>query len=177
MTYTDYYTCSQSCYNGDCDSSYNNFSNTYEYTCNEGNGNTAYALLLLIVPLVIIFIFTLICSCNKKNRETEQRKATPNRNVVVQPEVKAQNTKVNLNVTGIAPQGQLVTLPNGQVGVFIPLTQQQTNQVRQVQVQQLQQAPQFYLPQPIYQQQVYRVQEDQTVNNIAMQMPRMPNML
>ncbi|CAL6069273.1 Hypothetical_protein [Hexamita inflata] len=173
MTYTDYYTCSQNCYNGDCDSTYNNYSNSYEYTCNEGNGNTAYALLLLIVPLVIIFIFTLICSCNKKNREAEQRKA-PTRNVVVQPEVQAQKTKVNQNVTGIAP-GQLVTLPNGQVGVFIPLTQQQTNQVRQVQAQQLQ-APQFYLPQPIYQQQVYRVQEDQTVNNIAM-MPRMPNML
>ncbi|CAL6030396.1 Hypothetical_protein [Hexamita inflata] len=52
------------------------------------------------------------------------------------------------------------------------------NQVRQVQAQQLQQPPQLYLPQPIYQQQqIYRVQEDQTVNNIAMQMPMMPNML
>ncbi|CAL6030379.1 Hypothetical_protein [Hexamita inflata] len=81
----------------------------------------------------------------------------------------------------IAPQGQLITLPNGEVGLFIPLTQSQQRQVYIVQAQQApqfsqSQPPQYYQPiQQYFVQQVPIYQHSQVCQ--VLEMPQMPNMM
>ncbi|CAL6069255.1 Hypothetical_protein [Hexamita inflata] len=164
MTYFNYSECYYGCYNGYCNSTTAYDYNTYKwrdaYECVEYDTHNygSYALLLLLIPIAFIFILTLACCCHKKKQQQRMvlRQAQGQRAQVVPTQAQTPQTQVNQNVTGVAPQGQLVTLPNGQVGIFIPLTQPQQTQVRQVQAQQQQQDPQFYQPQPIYQQQIYQ---------------------
>ncbi|CAL6101473.1 Hypothetical_protein [Hexamita inflata] len=165
-TYFDYSECYYGCYNGWCNSTTAYDYNTYQwrnaYECISYDTHTFnFGWVLLFIPVAIILMLTLICCCGKKKQQQRlaaQRQAQGQRAQVVPTQAQTPQTQVNQNVTGVAPQGQLVTLPNGQVGIFIPLTQPQQTQVRQVQAQQQQQAPQFYQPQPIYQQQIYQPQ-------------------
>ncbi|CAL6030386.1 Hypothetical_protein [Hexamita inflata] len=191
--YNTYDSCNNNCYDGYCSSSYNSMHSRTEYECIEytHNNSGVFALLFLLIPVFFMAVFTIVFCCKKRRMANMQKKVAvvqkqqiaaqnavnqnQERAQIVQPQI--QPTQINQNVTGVAPQGQLVTLPNGQVGIFIPLTQPQQSQVRQAQVQQP--APQFYQPQPIYQQQIYQqqrmVQEaPQTVPYTMLQMPIMP---
>ncbi|CAL6030345.1 Hypothetical_protein [Hexamita inflata] len=164
MIYSDYYSCYRNCYKGICELTYNSIVNQNEYTC-KSTENTSFFWWFMIIPVVglLAFAFIFCCCSNKEDHDVEVRVETQPANVVHDLN---QKTKVNTNVTGIAPQGQQVTLPNGQVGIFIPQTLPQLIPANQIQ------APQFYLPQPIYQpQQFNRVNEVHTI-----EMPQMPDM-
>ncbi|CAL6030427.1 Hypothetical_protein [Hexamita inflata] len=164
--YSDYQTCYDNCYDGYCKTKDYNYGSENRYNCVTDDIYSTKQIGLIvflccIIPGIIIVMTTMLCCCCHKKlqqRLAAQRQAQGQRAQVVQPQAQTPQTQVNQNVTGVAPQGQLVTLPNGQVGIFIPLTQPQQTQVRQVQAQQQQQAPQFYQPQPIYQQQIYQPQ-------------------
>ncbi|CAL6030404.1 Hypothetical_protein [Hexamita inflata] len=157
MTYTDYNQCYKNCYNGICQFTYNSALNKNEYTCSSYQVDYSYLWYLMIIPAVLFVLLFLLCCCSKDKEEehvdqkAQSKKVVPAQTQQNQPAnvVQSQKTKVNQNVTGIAPEGQLITLPNGQVGIFIPVAQPQKTQVKPVQ-----QPPQFYLPQPIYQQQM-----------------------
>ncbi|CAL6030418.1 Hypothetical_protein [Hexamita inflata] len=184
--YSDYDSCDNNCYEGYCKYDLGT-SGYYGYQCTPYEIVSDIFVWLLLIPAVFVLVSIIACCCHKKKQQErlqmQRAMAEANKNKKVNP---TPQTQVNQNVTGVAPQGQLVTLPNGQVGIFIPLTQPQQTQVRQVQAQQQQQAPQFYQPQPIYQQQIYqqapqqifKVQEEQTISTLApaLQMPVMPNM-
>ncbi|CAL6115054.1 Hypothetical_protein [Hexamita inflata] len=176
--YSDYDSCDNNCYEGYCKYDLGT-SGYYGYQCIPYEIVSDIFVWLLLIPAVFVLISIIACCCHKKKQQQRMvlRHAQGQRAQVVQTQAQTPQTQVNQNVTGVAPQGQLVTLPNGQVGIFIPLTQPQQTQVRQVQAQQQQQAPQFYQPQPIYQQQIFKVQE-QTISTLApaLQMPVMPNM-
>ncbi|CAL6077251.1 Hypothetical_protein [Hexamita inflata] len=153
--YTDYSQCYDNCINGQCQFKYNDWLQDYTYYCDAAEEQNKHKVLLIIIAVlpVIIILLSLLLIFNNKKKQAQGQRAQ-----VVPTQAQTPQTQVNQNVTGVAPQGQLVTLPNGQVGIFIPLTQPQQTQVRQVQAQQQQQAPQFYQPQPIYQQQIYQPQ-------------------
>ncbi|CAL6055070.1 Hypothetical_protein [Hexamita inflata] len=107
---------------------------------------------------------------DEKNQKTVQKQ------VVTQ---NATNSKQSPQNKQEISQGQLITLPNGEVGVFIPLTQSQQHQVYKAQQQFSQsQQPQFYQPQPIHQN---FVQQDQIYQPLqvcqVLEMPQMPNMM
>ncbi|CAL6077291.1 Hypothetical_protein [Hexamita inflata] len=155
MTYTDYNSCLNNCNNGICEQAYNNLRNLDEYTCNQNSGNFSFLWYFMIVPGVLFLLLLLLCCCSKdieQEAPVETKKVSSQTKQNQPTNVQPQNTKVNKNVTGIAPEGQLITLPNGQVGIFIPVVQPKQTQIKQVQ-----QPPQFYLPQPIYQQQMNQV--------------------
>ncbi|CAL6030380.1 Hypothetical_protein [Hexamita inflata] len=212
MAYTDYNACKQYCNNGICELSYNSFMKYNEYTCNYYKDDTNYLWYFMIIPGVLVVLFVLQCCCCRDSEDEvdeqirrvqeapakkQNKSAVPAKTTVSQPKnVQTQKTQVNRNVTGIAPEGQLITLPNGQVGIFIPVAQPQKTQVKPVQ-----QPPQFYSPQPIYQeqmnqqqiyqqqfyqpqmqqqapmyqhQQMYKMQD--TRNEQTVEMPQMPQM-
>ncbi|CAL6077628.1 Hypothetical_protein [Hexamita inflata] len=178
MTYTDYNQCYKNCYNGICQLTYNHALNKNEYTCSSYQVDYSYLWYLMIIPAVLFVLLLLLCCCSKEEEHVDQKAQSKSKVVPAQTQqnqptnvVQSQNTKVNKNVTGIAPEGQLVTLPNGQVGIFIPVSQQ-----KKTQVQQVQQPPQFYLPQPIYQQQMNQVvQNPQYQQNV--QQPVYPHQM
>ncbi|CAL6030366.1 Hypothetical_protein [Hexamita inflata] len=189
--YNTYDSCNNNCYDGYCSSSYNSMHSRTEYECieNPESHSALYAILFLCIPVFVIIVVSIAFYCQKRKMANTHKKPAvvqkqqiaaqhavnqnQERTQIVQPQI--QPTQINQNVTGVAPQGQLVTLPNGQVGIFIPLTQPQQSQVRQAQ----QPAPQFYQPQPIYQQQIYQQQRmvqqaPQTVPYTMLQMPIIP---
>ncbi|CAL6030408.1 Hypothetical_protein [Hexamita inflata] len=161
MTYTDFNSCVRNCDNGICELAYNSLLYKSEYACKITAASYSLFWWFMIIPVITFVLFCLLCCCCK-DKDEHQTKPVQKTKKVIQPSNEMQKTKVNQNVTGIAPQGQLVTLQNGQVGIFIPLNQSQD------------QVP-FYLPiyqQPIYGQQIFKEQE--TVNNYeAMYMPVM----
>ncbi|CAL6069285.1 Hypothetical_protein [Hexamita inflata] len=164
MTYNDYWTCYDNCYDGYCETSdyYYGSQDRYDCVTDDIYSNEQIGLIIFlccIIPGIIIVMTTILCCCCHKKKQQERLQMQRAMALAEKDrKPKTPQTQVNQNVTGVAPQGQLVTLPNGQVGIFIPLTQPQQTQVRQVQAQQQQQAPQFYQPQPIYQQQIYQPQ-------------------
>ncbi|CAL6030407.1 Hypothetical_protein [Hexamita inflata] len=173
MTYSDYNSCERNCENGICELSYNSFLKINEYVCKVTSYDLNSFWWFMIIPgMALLLLIILCCCCNDAEDETSKVKHVDTEAVLVPTQQKnpaTQKTKVNQNVTGIATQGQQVTLPNGQVGIFIALTQPQQDQVRQVQA--IQQAPQFYQPQPIYQ------NKGQQVYGQTIEMPQMPNMM
>ncbi|CAL6030375.1 Hypothetical_protein [Hexamita inflata] len=184
MIYIDYDTCLKYCNDGTCELSFNSVLNQNEYTC-KSEGISLWWWLMLI-PIVVPIIFAIVLCCSYRKEEKEYQKSLEAKKVESKNRSASlkQTTQVNKNVTGVAPQGQLVTLPNGQIGVFIPQTMPKQAQISKVQAQQ--NAPQFYQPQPIYQQPVYQQQimvppqqyqqnhQMQTVPYTMIQMPIMP---
>ncbi|CAL6030383.1 Hypothetical_protein [Hexamita inflata] len=145
LIYYDFSECYFACQNGYCtqtaEQDYK--SNSWSYECVQyetDHNNSKKLLLLLLIPLAVIIINLTFCCLKMKEKK--------NRIQRFQAQKRAQVVKTQVNQTKVLPE-QIVTLPNGQVGVFLPLTQPQQEQVRQVQHLK---APQFYQPQPIYQQ-------------------------
>ncbi|CAL6109516.1 Hypothetical_protein [Hexamita inflata] len=130
MTYIDYDACFANCYNGICQIVSNN-QNQIEYIC---KAKSQYSLFwwFLILPLCEPIIFALIyfCCCYGQREKNEQNIQVQVGTAIVPAQNQHLNgpTKVNQNVS-VVPQGQQVTLPNGQVGVFVsqpqPINQQQ----------------------------------------------------
>ncbi|CAL6108125.1 Hypothetical_protein [Hexamita inflata] len=174
MTYTDYSSCYKSCFDGICELSYNSVTKYDEYTCTPVSADSISFWWFMIIPGVLLVILTLSCCCCYEREEDSQVQHVDTEAVLVPTQNKSVSkpAKVNQNVTGVASQGQRVTLPNGQVGIFIALTQPQQDQVRRVQA--IQQAPQFYQPQPIFQQ---NTSKEQQVYGQTIEMPRMPNLM
>ncbi|CAL6069371.1 Hypothetical_protein [Hexamita inflata] len=177
MIYIDYDSCSKNCYKGICELVYNSSVVTVEYTCKTSNLN--YYWWFMTIPVIaLILYFLLFCCCDERDDDYDydvevRVEAQPNKVV----HDLNQKTKVNANVTGIAPQGHQVTLPNGQVGIFIPQTQPQLAPAIAPQ-----QALLYYLPQPIYQQQQPNYQQQYRVYNQpqlqqTIEMPQMPNLM
>ncbi|CAL6089264.1 Hypothetical_protein [Hexamita inflata] len=133
--YNSYSSCTDNCYYGYCDMNYSQYHKRYEYTCTKNvNNSEALYLLLFLIPLFLILIIIVICCCNKQKRDVRAAKK------IQKQALKQQRDDLIVQVI------TEVTLPNGQIGLFIPLTQLQqdklhtkTNQV------------QIYQPQPIYQ--------------------------
>ncbi|CAL6069317.1 Hypothetical_protein [Hexamita inflata] len=172
MTYSDYNSCERNCQDGICELSYNSFLKINEYVCKVSTYDlTSFWWFMIIPGMALLLLIILCCCCNDAEDETSKVKNVDTEAVLVPTQNKSVSkpAKVNQNVTGVATQGQQVTLPNGQVGIFIALTQPQQDQVRQVQT--IQQAPQFYQPQPIYQ------NKGQQVYGQTVEMPQMPNMM
>ncbi|CAL6108153.1 Hypothetical_protein [Hexamita inflata] len=154
MIYIDYNTCQNYCNDGTCEYNFNSVLDRDEYTC-QSDGISVWWWLMLI-PIVVPIIFAIVLCCCYRKEEKDYYKSLEAKKVEQnKPTNSPQKTQVNKNVTGVAPQGQLVTLLNGQIGVFVPQTFQKQTPARQVQTQQ---PPQFYQPQPIYQQQIYQPQ-------------------
>ncbi|CAL6077625.1 Hypothetical_protein [Hexamita inflata] len=170
MAYTDFNSCVRNCDNGICEVTYNSLLYKTEYECKITSASYSLFWWFMIIPVTFVLFCLLWCCCKDKNDIDYKIQSVQKTKKVNKPTNETQKTKVNQNVTGIAPAGQLITLPNGQVGVFIPLTQSQQVQVHQVT---LNQAP-FYLPQPIYQ--VYKLQEETVSYLDRAYMPVMPNM-
>ncbi|CAL6069367.1 Hypothetical_protein [Hexamita inflata] len=185
MTYTDYNQCNQYCNEGICELSYNSFIRQDEYICNYYPDNSNYLWYFMIIPGVLVVLFVLQCCCcrdsedevDEQIRRVQEAPAQKHSKSVVpaqttkasQPKnVQTQKTQVSRNVTGVAPEGQLITLPNGQVGIFIPVAQPSKTQVKPVQ-----QPPQFYLPQPIYQQQMNQQHIPQPIYQPQLYQPQM----
>ncbi|CAL6030410.1 Hypothetical_protein [Hexamita inflata] len=116
----------------------------------------------MTIPAAFLLL-GVIFSCCKETKQKYQVKIrvgteeTQEAQSANNPVVPTQQTQMNQNATGVIPQGQQVTLPSGQVGIFIPLTQPQQTQLKQAQ-QQVQQTPQFYQPQ-----QIGKHSDDQTI--------------
>ncbi|CAL6030348.1 Hypothetical_protein [Hexamita inflata] len=154
MTYADYNTCFKYCYKGICELSYNALLNINEYTCKtKAHKFPFFWIFFIIIPIIGVTVFTLIfCCCKDQNKddvETEPTKVDLN-----------QKTKANQNATGLTPLYQQVTLSNGQVGIIVHQSQPQIVTAQQSQNQ--------FHQQPVYQQQIFKNQEEQTV--------QMPNM-
>ncbi|CAL6069369.1 Hypothetical_protein [Hexamita inflata] len=174
MTQSDY-SCDRNCDNGICEFIYNNILNQNEYVCTPVASDSISFWFFMIIPGVLLVLLMFLCCCSSDNEdESSQVKHVDTEAVMVPTQNKSVSkpAKVNQNVTGVASQGQRVTLPNGQVGIFIALTQPQQDQVRQVQA--IQQAPQFYQPQPIFQQ---NTNKGQQVYGQTVEMPQMPNLM
>ncbi|CAL6069361.1 Hypothetical_protein [Hexamita inflata] len=150
LIYYDFSECYFACQNGYCtktaEQDYK--SNSWSYECVQyetHHNNSKKLLLLLLIPLAVIIINLTLCCLKMKEKKIRIQRAQAQKRAQV---VKTQTAQVNQ--TKVLPE-QVVTLPNGQVGVFLPLTQPQQEQVRQVQYLQV---LQFYQPQPI--QQIYQ---------------------
>ncbi|CAL6055268.1 Hypothetical_protein [Hexamita inflata] len=167
--YDSYSACCNNCYDGYCASNYSYSHSRYEYTCinyTHDNPQSGYwFLLLLLIPVLAILLTTIICGCSKKRRAARTAKK-------IQKQALKQE-RDNLIIQTVTE----VTLPNGQTGLFVPLTQTQqdklhykTNQI------------QIYYPQPIYQPQPVQMvalndPQFQTIQNPqVVQMPIMPAM-
>ncbi|CAL6106517.1 Hypothetical_protein [Hexamita inflata] len=129
MAYIDYDACFANCI-GICQIVSNN-QNQIEYIC---KAKSQYSLFwwFLILPLCepIIFVLIYFCCCYGQRDKNEQSVQV---GTTIIPAQNQQNgpTKVNQNVSVVVPQGQQVTLQNGQVGVFVsqPIYQQQMQQM------------------------------------------------
>ncbi|CAL6030381.1 Hypothetical_protein [Hexamita inflata] len=175
MTYKDYNSCERNCESGVCEFNYNSLLKINEYLCNVASQNIHKFWWFMIIPgVALILLIILCCCCNDAEDETSKIKHVDTEAVMAPTQTKSVSkpAKVGQNVTGVASQGQRVTLPNGQVGIFIALTQPQQDQVRQLQA--IQQAPQFYQPQPIFQQ---TSSKGQQVYGQTVEMPQMPNLM
>ncbi|CAL6030361.1 Hypothetical_protein [Hexamita inflata] len=174
MTYTDYSSCYKNCFEGICELGYNSFTKHDEYTCSPVSADSVSFWWFMIIPGVLLVILMLSCCCCYEREENSQVQHVDTEAVLAPTQNKSVSkpAKVGQNVTGVASQGQRVTLPNGQVGIFIALTLPQQDQVRQLQA--IQQAPQFYQPQPIFQQTSGKGQQ---VYGQTVEMPQMPNLM
>ncbi|CAL6077257.1 Hypothetical_protein [Hexamita inflata] len=162
--YNSYNSCSDNCYDGYCDSSYSYSHSRYEYSCVKyTTDNNACYLMLLLIPAFFSFIITIVCCCYKKNKVGRTTKT------IQKQALKQQRDELIIQTV------TEVTLPNGQNGLFVPLTQtqqdklQRTNQI------------QIYYPQPIYQPQpvqmvAHNSPQFQTVQNPQVQIIKMPIM-
>ncbi|CAL6099677.1 Hypothetical_protein [Hexamita inflata] len=124
--------------NFDCNKGYCELTDNNYYEC-KNNTHFSYYWYLCIIPAVLLVLLFVLHCCNKKKLAQQQAH-----------ESKQGQPPMNTNLTGV--QGQLITLPDGQVGMFKPLTQAQLSAVHQSQQVQIS-APLFYQPQPIIQQQ------------------------
>ncbi|CAL6060896.1 Hypothetical_protein [Hexamita inflata] len=115
MIYLDYDSCYRNCYKGICELTYDNVTNIIEYTCKSKSYNYNLFWWFMVIPLLIPIIITLaFCCCGKKEDTVEIVEIKTKPETVLVP---AQQT--NQNVTAVQVQGQQVTLPNGQVGIFV----------------------------------------------------------
>ncbi|CAL6069303.1 Hypothetical_protein [Hexamita inflata] len=146
MIYLDYNACLQNCYKGICELTYNTILNQNEYTCKANTAN--YYWWFLIVPLFLL-LFAILFSCTVDKQLDQLQTHIPAELVLVPAQKKYQN------LVPAQDNVQQVTLPNGQVGVFIPLEPGQIQQQTQVQ----QQAPQF-----TYQQKVQNIEMPQSLD-------------
>ncbi|CAL6089748.1 Hypothetical_protein [Hexamita inflata] len=154
--YNSQSSCNDNCQYGHCIVNYSTSHKRKEYYCSYNN---YWFLLLLLIPVLVGLLITIIC-CNKKRRAARS--------------IQKQALKQKRNELLVQTVAE-VTLPNGQTGFFVPLTQTQQDKFhsnKQVQI---------YQPQPIYQPQAVLMMAQsapqfQTVQNPqAIQiMPAMP---
>ncbi|CAL6097689.1 Hypothetical_protein [Hexamita inflata] len=156
--YNSQSSCNDNCYNSNCDANYSSSHNRYEYYCVQYTSNSGcWCLLLLLIPVLAGLVTAIIC-CNKKRIAAKS---------IQKQALKQQRDQ--LIVQTVAE----VTLPNGQTGLFVPLTQTQQDKLHsnnQVKI---------YQPQPIFKPQpVQSAPQLQTVQNPQVQaikiMPVMP---
>ncbi|CAL6101437.1 Hypothetical_protein [Hexamita inflata] len=115
--------------NFDCNKGYCELTDNNYYEC-KNNTHFSYYWYLCIIPAVLLVLLFVLHCCNKKKLAQQQAH-----------ESKQGQPPMNTNLTGV--QGQLITLPDGQVGMFRPLTQAQLSAVHQSQQVQIS-APLFY---------------------------------
>ncbi|CAL6077640.1 Hypothetical_protein [Hexamita inflata] len=146
MIYLDYNACIKNCYKGICELTYNTILNQNEYTSKVSTAN--YYWWFLTVPLFLL-LFAAICSYSMDKQDDSVKVKVDTEVVLVPAQKKYQN------LVPAQDNVQQVTLPNGQVGVFIPLEPGKIQQQTQVQ----QQAPQF-----TYQQKVQNIEMPQSLD-------------
>ncbi|CAL6069293.1 Hypothetical_protein [Hexamita inflata] len=161
MIYLDYSTCLQNCYKGICELTYNTILNLNEYTCKVSTINSYWWFMTVPGAFIILGIF-FSCCIEREESEVDVRVETQVKDVQNQQKnvVHTQNTEQNV----VVPQGQQVTLPNGQTGFFIALTELQQVQENKVHYQ----APQFQQP--------IQVQQNKMQEIPTIEMPQMPTM-
>ncbi|CAL6089854.1 Hypothetical_protein [Hexamita inflata] len=159
--YNSQSSCNDNCYYGYCDANYSSSHNRYEYYCVQyTRNNGCWFLLLLLIPVFAGLLTAIVC-CNKKRITARS---------IQKQALKQQRDEL------IVQAVTEVTLPNGQTGLFVPLTQTQQDKLY------LNNKVQIYQPQPIFPQTVQMMDKSapqfQTVQNPHVQpiqiMPAMP---
>ncbi|CAL6055194.1 Hypothetical_protein [Hexamita inflata] len=157
--YNSYYSCSNNCYDGYCDTTYSYSLSRYEYTCTKYTQNTKiWYFLLLLIPIFGIISISIINYCQKKKRAAK--------NILKQ----ASKIPSKFAIQSISE----MILPNGELGLFIPLTLEQDK------LNQKMSQVNYYQPQPIYLPQLIQIVENapqsQTVSNPDIYLAQMPIM-
>ncbi|CAL5980287.1 Hypothetical_protein [Hexamita inflata] len=158
--YNSQSSCNDNCYYGYCDANYSSSHNRYEYYCVQYTSNNGcWFLLLLLIPVLASLLTTIIC-CNKKRITAKS---------IQKQALKQQRDEL------IVQAVTEVTLPNGQTGLFVPLTQTQQEKLHSNKQVQIYQPQSIYQPQPVQMMDKSAPQFQTVQNPQAIQiMPTMP---